>query len=271
VADPVEEAAPLAAPAPPQDLYCPTCGAEVEPGESFCANCGASLDMAAPQPEIVPEEPIFDETPLPAAPEVEEAEVVIEEVVIEAPETGVTETGVPEAGVPAAADDELRCPICGANIMPDQAFCASCGAALKPEPAPEAAAAPVEPEPVVVSDAVPAPAVSPAPGGAAYVEIADSGAQIPLVDQPTLSVGRLDEISGIYPDIDLTPHGGDDAGVSRRHAQLIQEDDAWYVLDLDSTNGTFVNGVELTPKTRSLLSDGDQITMGELQLVFHAH
>jgi pSer/pThr/pTyr-binding forkhead associated (FHA) protein len=119
--------------------------------------------------------------------------------------------------------------------------------------------------------AAPAPAASPSTGGAAYVEVADSGAQIPLVDQPVLSIGRLDEISGIYPDIDLTPHGGDEAGVSRRHAQLLHEGDAWYVLDLDSTNGTFVNGVELTPKTRSLLSDGDQITMGELQLVFHAH
>ena len=98
-----------------------------------------------------------------------------------------------------------------------------------------------------------------------------SGAQIPLVNQPTLLVGRTDEISGIYPDIDTTPHGGDDAGVSRRHAELIQEGDTWYVVDLDSTNGTFLNGVEIAPKTRSLLTDGDQLMMGELQIVFHTH
>ena len=120
-------------------------------------------------------------------------------------------------------------------------------------------------------EAAPAAPLAPAPAAGPYLEIADSGAHIPLVDQPALLLGRLDEISGIYPDVDLTPHGGDEAGVSRRHAQLLHEGSAWYVLDLDSTNGTFLNGVELAPKTRSLLSDGDQVTMGELQIIFHAH
>jgi hypothetical protein len=186
--------------------------------------------------------------------------VLIEEVIIEEP----------DGAGPAAA--ESQCPVCGANVLPDQAFCAGCGAALGPADAVEPAveAAPVAPDAAVEPAPVVAPPAAPSPGSGTYVEVADSGAQIPLVDQPLLSVGRLDEISGIYPDIDLTPHGGDDAGVSRRHAQLLQEDDTWYVIDLDSTNGTFLNGVELTPKTRALLSDGDQITMGELQLVFHA-
>jgi pSer/pThr/pTyr-binding forkhead associated (FHA) protein len=104
---------------------------------------------------------------------------------------------------------------------------------------------------------------------APHIEIADTGAQIPLVDQPVLLIGRQDEISGIYPDVDLTPHGGEEAGVSRRHAQLVHEDSNWYVIDLDSTNGTFVNGVEVAPKSRLLLSEGDQLTLGELEIVIH--
>jgi hypothetical protein len=219
--------------------------------------------MVAPPLEIVPEEPVLDETPLPAVfPEQEDAEVLIEEVVVEEPVAESTPTG-----------DESRCPICGANVLAGQAFCAGCGAALEPAAAPVAA----EPAPAPatrpmpgLSVAPPAP-VAPAPSSSPYLEVTESGAQIPLVAQPVLSVGRLDEISGIYPDVDLTPHGGDQAGVSRRHAQLENEAGAWYVVDLDSTNGTFVNGIELAPKTRTLLSDGDQVMMGELQLVFHAH
>jgi pSer/pThr/pTyr-binding forkhead associated (FHA) protein len=129
----------------------------------------------------------------------------------------------------------------------------------------------VLPEPVAATPVMPGPAPAPAPQDEPYLEVVASGAHIPLVDQPVLAVGRLDEISGIYPDVDLTPHGGDDAGVSRRHAQLLHEDDTWYVVDLDSTNGTLLNGVKLRAKTRSLLSDGDQLMLGELQLVFHTH
>jgi diguanylate cyclase (GGDEF)-like protein len=49
--------------------------------------------------------------------------------------------------------------------------------------------------------------------------------------------------------------------VSRRHARLIREQEGeWFVEDLGSTNGTFVNDVRIT---RSRLKDGDQIRIGE--------
>jgi putative nucleotidyltransferase with HDIG domain len=44
----------------------------------------------------------------------------------------------------------------------------------------------------------------------------------------------------------------DDASVSRRHAEVRQADSCWWVRDLESTNGTYVNGVRLGPGERQL-------------------
>jgi putative nucleotidyltransferase with HDIG domain len=44
----------------------------------------------------------------------------------------------------------------------------------------------------------------------------------------------------------------DDSSVSRRHAELRQADNGWWVRDLESTNGTYVNGVRLGPGERQL-------------------
>jgi hypothetical protein len=56
-----------------------------------------------------------------------------------------------------------------------------------------------------------------------------------------------------------------DPNVSRRHAELRQEAGAWWLLDLDSTNGTLLNGKRVQ---RAKLSDGDRIKLGDLELVF---
>jgi hypothetical protein len=56
-----------------------------------------------------------------------------------------------------------------------------------------------------------------------------------------------------------------DANVSRRHAEVRQEGAAHWVVDLDSTNGTEVNGRRLK---RSKLRPGDTITVGATDLVF---
>jgi hypothetical protein len=56
-----------------------------------------------------------------------------------------------------------------------------------------------------------------------------------------------------------------DANVSRRHAELRQEGSSWWIVDLDSTNGTEVNGKRVP---RAKLADGDSITLGSTELVF---
>ncbi len=56
-----------------------------------------------------------------------------------------------------------------------------------------------------------------------------------------------------------------DPGVSRHHAELRVEDSEIVLVDLGSTNGTFVNG---QPVRRVSLSDGTRVTLGRTSLVF---
>lgn len=57
-----------------------------------------------------------------------------------------------------------------------------------------------------------------------------------------------------------------DSAVSRRHARLDRQDGRYSITDLDSTNGTSVNGARITGKV--LLSPGDVITLGTTVFVF---
>jgi hypothetical protein len=56
-----------------------------------------------------------------------------------------------------------------------------------------------------------------------------------------------------------------DPGVSRHHAELRVEDGEVVLVDLGSTNGTFVNG---QPVRRITLADGTEVTLGRTTLVF---
>ena len=56
-----------------------------------------------------------------------------------------------------------------------------------------------------------------------------------------------------------------DPNTSRRHAELRREGTAFWIVDLDSTNGIEVNGRRLK---RAKLEDGDRVTLGSTELVF---
>jgi pSer/pThr/pTyr-binding forkhead associated (FHA) protein len=50
--------------------------------------------------------------------------------------------------------------------------------------------------------------------------------------------------------------------VSRQHAQLMYRGSSWFVVDLDSKWGTFLNGVRLTKHKPALLAGGDLLRVG---------
>jgi sigma-B regulation protein RsbU (phosphoserine phosphatase) len=58
-----------------------------------------------------------------------------------------------------------------------------------------------------------------------------------------------------------------DRSLSRNHAEILQREGAHYLVDLGSTNGTFLNGVRLDSERP--LRDGDVIVLGEITMVFH--
>jgi pSer/pThr/pTyr-binding forkhead associated (FHA) protein len=85
------------------------------------------------------------------------------------------------------------------------------------------------------------------------------------VDHPVL-IGRRDDARGIYPGVDLGAEGGYEAGVSRKHATLTQHQGMYYIEDLGSANGTFVNGRQIAPRTPTSIAHGDELRCGMLRL-----
>ena len=57
-----------------------------------------------------------------------------------------------------------------------------------------------------------------------------------------------------------------DKTISRRHAELTPDDGGWWVRDLNSQNGTYVNGVRITARTP--LRQGDQVRTGATLFLF---
>ncbi len=78
-------------------------------------------------------------------------------------------------------------------------------------------------------------------------------------------LGRYDASQpDVVPDYDLTPFGADDAGVSRRHALIATDRQPPVIVDLGSSNGTFINGQRLVPDQPHILHDGDEVRLGRL-------
>jgi len=64
--------------------------------------------------------------------------------------------------------------------------------------------------------------------------------------------------------VDLTPFGGNEKGVSRHHAALRRLKNYLFLVDLGSSNGTFVNGQRLISHQPNILVEGDEIRLGNL-------
>jgi pSer/pThr/pTyr-binding forkhead associated (FHA) protein len=87
------------------------------------------------------------------------------------------------------------------------------------------------------------------------------GAQVPLLT-PSVTIGRATR--NATWDISLQ-----DRAVSRPHAEIARQDDGtWIVKDLNSANGTVVNGMPVSPEEPHSLQDGYVITLGETTILF---
>jgi pSer/pThr/pTyr-binding forkhead associated (FHA) protein len=89
-----------------------------------------------------------------------------------------------------------------------------------------------------------------------------------LLQKDSNLVGRTDPLSNIFPEIDLSRFDPQ-TKVSRRHARIIREGNAFLVEDLGSVNGTVINDIiHLEPRQPRALDSGDRIKMGETTLHF---
>jgi signal transduction histidine kinase len=89
----------------------------------------------------------------------------------------------------------------------------------------------------------------------AVIQGPDKGRKFELPDHEPQLLGRSSEALPIS-----------DNAISRRHAELTPDEGLWYIRDLHSQNGTYVNGVRILDRTR--LRVGDQIRVGQSLFVF---
>jgi hypothetical protein len=111
------------------------------------------------------------------------------------------------------------------------------------------------------------PVVKPDPT-ARLVEIT-TGISFPLAAGKETTVGRIDPVTGINPEVDLTPVDGK-RSISRRHARIKREPDGTFsvVEDVGTMNGTFVNGVRLAAGRPVPVASGDTVVFGTIQCRF---
>ena len=172
-------------------------------------------------------------------------------------------TAAPQDASTAQAGTQV-CPQCGATNPAGDTFCANCGAMLDGSAPAQAAAAPVS---TPAPDVVAAPAVTATPMTARLLVEADNQ-EFDISGKDNVTIGREDAVSNIFPDIDLTPHGGEEGGVSRMHARIFVENGQYMIEDENSTNFTFLNRQKLAPKTPTALHDEDEIKLGRVLLKF---
>jgi CRP-like cAMP-binding protein len=103
---------------------------------------------------------------------------------------------------------------------------------------------------------------------ARLVEIT-TGIVFPLSASKETTVGRIDPVTGINPEVDLTPVDGK-RSISRRHARIKREPEGSFsvVEDVGTMNGTFVNGVRLAAGRPVPVVSGDTVVFGTIQCRF---
>lgn len=188
-----------------------------------------------------------------------------------APAAAPAASGPPSGQAPAP----VACPHCAELNPADALFCEVCGYDFTTGQAPPAAAVmppqPVEPHVDLSVNWIAVVEVSPSwfelKGALADAPCPPvSSSTVPLTNHTAL-IGRSSASRGVRPELMLDA----DTGVSRRHAQFVRNGEMLTVVDLSSTNGTYVvpAGEEPSDATQALvpgvpveLGDGDRVFVG---------
>ena len=218
----------------PATTNCSNCGATVQTDANFCGQCGFNLRTNTPLPGV-------EETSMPSFVEFVGAATPGNSSSASQPDLFTTNSLGPEG-------NELG------NSLPDVApLPGSLGQELLPPPL--ASDFPV-PSPVVSSDS--------------HTRLQQQTAKLlhlrtdtPLELPPQLSLIHIGKWNDrIPPDIDVSGFP-DSEIVSRIHADIRVEGDAFYIEDVGSSNGTYINNMLIPLGNRHRLRSGDRISLGK--------
>lgn len=164
------------------------------------------------------------------------------------------------------------CPVCGQPNELSAVTCRACGSPLEAAPAGPSTTKRVKGRRGKSEQAPQAPVQStqrrakpPEDGISFYVEGYEAPIDIRREGEFILGrkmTGALDETL-----VDLKPFGGYEKGVSRRHVMIRRKKGGYEIVDLGSTNGTWLNQYLLLPDKTYPLESGTQIRLGRLNLL----
>jgi CRP-like cAMP-binding protein len=84
------------------------------------------------------------------------------------------------------------------------------------------------------------------------------------------AIGRRDPVTGINPEIDLTP-ADHQRSISRRHAKIFRRAGKFYIREeVGTMNGTFVNGERVETGLPVEFKHGDEVRFGLIKTIFYA-
>lgn len=156
----------------------------------------------------------------------------------------------------------IRCPTCGQHEFVGTLYCSECGVRLTQQ-IPSHTEGEAGDQAQVAADA---PEAGLASGALAGLKILSSGEVISLIGRKQFTLGRSMPGQAVIPDIDLDRLDASLHGVSRMHAELIVGRSQVLIKDLESVNGTLVNGKRLRPQRAVSISGGDLIEIGSLRM-----
>jgi hypothetical protein len=164
----------------------------------------------------------------------------------------------------------IDCRNCQHGNVTGAVFCAACGEALDGEDLPLTV---ISDEHITEELKKKTPRPEPAIPASSWIPLhfMGSGKILPLDSRNEFILGRLTEDSPILPDVDLTPYRASAAGVSRLHAMVKREGNQAMVMDLGSSNGTYLNGQWIQPDVDVALRHQDIIALGALQIQVLLH
>ncbi|NIS81539.1 MAG: FHA domain-containing protein [Anaerolineales bacterium] len=162
----------------------------------------------------------------------------------------------------------IECPSCKHQHFVGTLFCVECGTRLvHTTPAPTLTG---ERQKAIPDPGGTKPRVPEGPelhtGALMGLRVLSTGDVISLLGRSNFTLGRSIQEQAVVPDIDLAPYDAYDHGVSRLHVEMRIESDGVFIVDLDSANGTLINGERLEALSPKPLHHGDVLQLGRFQL-----
>lgn len=161
----------------------------------------------------------------------------------------------------------ILCPNCQHKETTGAIFCSNCGTQLV---MPKSNKTHEIHTSETGSASIQAPPIHPTPqirlSSWASLHMVESGQFISLADRDDFTLGRISEGQSIMPDVDLTAYNAYANGVSRLHCVIKRVNLKAFVMDLGSSNGTYLNGVRIPPHVETPINHGDVIGLGKLKI-----